>query len=82
MKNSGPLLTRRTVLAAASALAEIADELNGQYVIGYDSPHAPDGQYHSIRVRVRDAGFRVRARSGYIAGGAPSAPATRPRPRR
>jgi len=52
-------------LVAASA--RIADELNHQYVLGYTSPRAPDGRYHSIRVRVRGSAYRVRARSGYVA---------------
>ena len=50
-----------------AATASLADELNHQYVIGYNSPHGADGEYHSIRVRVRGGGFRVRARSGYVA---------------
>ena len=34
------------------ATARIAEELNSQYVLGYTSPRATDGKYHSIRVRV------------------------------
>jgi VWFA-related protein len=49
------------------ALTGIADELNSQYVIGYTSPKAADGRYHSIRVRVRGTDDRVRARNGYVA---------------
>jgi VWFA-related protein len=51
----------------AAATARIAEELNNQYVLGYASPHPGDGQYHSIRVRVRTPGYRVRARNGYVA---------------
>jgi len=50
-----------------SATAVIADELNKQYLLGYSSSRAPDGKYHSIRVRTHDPKFRVRARNGYIA---------------
>ena len=50
-----------------AATARIADELNHQYVLGYTSPAAPDGQYHSIRVRVTRPDYRVRARRGYVA---------------
>ncbi len=50
-----------------TATAAIADELNKQYLLGYSSSRAPDGKFHSIRVRSRDAKFRVRARNGYIA---------------
>jgi Ca-activated chloride channel family protein len=52
----------------AAATARIAEELNSQYVIGYSSPHPGDGKYHSIRVAVSAAGYRVRARNGYVAG--------------
>ena len=52
---------------ASSALAQIAEELNSQYLIGYSSPKGADGQYHSIRVRVRGTDHRVRARNGYVA---------------
>jgi VWFA-related protein len=49
------------------ATAQIAEELNSQYVLGYTSPRGADGQYHSIRVRVAGADYRARARSGYVA---------------
>jgi Ca-activated chloride channel family protein len=51
----------------AAAAARIAEELNSQYVLGYSSPRGADGQYHSIRVRVAGADYRVRARNGYVA---------------
>ena len=41
--------------------------LNSQYVLGYTSPRGADGQFHSIRVRVAGADYRVRARNGYVA---------------
>ncbi len=48
------------------ALSRIADELNSQYLLGYSSPRATDGGYHSIRVRIRGGEHRVRARNGYV----------------
>jgi Ca-activated chloride channel family protein len=51
-----------------AATARIAEELNSQYVLGYSSPRATDGKYHSIRVSVTKPGHRVRARNGYVAG--------------
>ena len=51
----------------AAASARIADELNHQYVIGYSPRHGGDGQFHSIRVRVQGASYKVRARTGYVA---------------
>jgi VWFA-related protein len=50
-----------------AATARIAEELNSQYVLGYHSPRPPDGNYRSIRVRVTNPEYRVRARRGYIA---------------
>jgi Ca-activated chloride channel homolog len=54
------------------ATANIADELNHQYVLGYSSPHPGDGKYHSIRVTVARDGYRVRARQGYVASRRPN----------
>lgn len=51
----------------SAATARIAEELNNQYVLGYYAPRPPDGQYHGIRVKVREPGHRVRARRGYVA---------------
>lgn len=49
-----------------AATARIAEELNNQYVFAYASPHATDGKYHSIRVRVTRPGHKVHARNGYV----------------
>jgi VWFA-related protein len=48
------------------ATTSIADELSKQYYLGYPAAAARDGQWHTIRVEVRN-GYRVRARRGYIA---------------
>ncbi len=53
----------------ADAAGRIADELNHQYLLGYTSSHGADGQFHSIRVRMRDPNYKVRARNGYFAAG-------------
>jgi VWFA-related protein len=50
-----------------TATANIAEELNHQYLLGYSSPHPGDGQYHSIRVRATNPMYKVRARAGYVA---------------
>jgi Ca-activated chloride channel homolog len=49
------------------AAARIANELNNQYLLGYTSMHGADGKYHSIRVRLPNTDYRVRARNGYVA---------------
>jgi VWFA-related protein len=53
------------------ATARIAEELNSQYVLGYSPPHGADGRYHSIRVRMTNSAYRVRARNGYVAAPRP-----------
>ncbi len=49
------------------ATASVADELSKQYYLGYPSTGKRDGQWHTIRVEVRDGRHLVRARRGYIA---------------
>ena len=49
------------------ATAGIADELSKQYYLGYPSPGYRDGKWHTIRVELRNPGYKVRARKGYIA---------------
>ena len=51
----------------APATAGIARELSRQYFLAYPARHAGDGRWHRIRVEVRDADHRVRARRGYMA---------------
>ena len=49
------------------ATGGIADELSRQYFLAYPSAAKKDGQWHTIRVEVRDQRYRVRARRGYVA---------------
>jgi VWFA-related protein len=58
----------RTAYDLDPATAGIADELSKQYYLGYPAPGRKDGMWHSIRVEVRNGGYHVRARRGYIAG--------------
>jgi Ca-activated chloride channel family protein len=48
------------------ATERIAEELNNQYVIGYTPLTRSDGKYHSVRVRVTNDSYRVRARRGVV----------------
>jgi Ca-activated chloride channel family protein len=57
----------RNMADLIGASARIAEELNHQYVLGYTSPRGADGQFHSIRVRIKGSDYRVRARAGYVA---------------
>lgn len=50
-----------------AALSGIAEELNNQYLLGYTSRRGADGEYHSIRVRVKGTDYRTHARNGYVA---------------
>jgi Ca-activated chloride channel family protein len=49
------------------ATAGIADELSKQYYLGSPSPGYRDGRWHTIRVELKNPGYKVRARKGYIA---------------
>lgn len=53
-------------LEIQKVLSAIADELRGQYTIGYYPATPDDGRYHSIRIRTKE-GYVVRARRGYVA---------------
>ena len=35
-------------------------------MLAYMPGHPADGKYHSIRVRVRNGAYKVRARRGYV----------------
>jgi len=48
------------------ATERIAQELNHQYMIGYTPTTRGDGQYHSLRVKVANENYRVRARRGVV----------------
>jgi VWFA-related protein len=65
-QSGGRTLVVRTTGEMLAALSEIAEELDNQYLVGYTSPGAADGKFHSIRVRIRGGDYRVRARSGYV----------------
>lgn len=49
------------------ATTRVADELSKQYYLGYPAGGKRDGQWHAIRVEVRNHNYRVRARRGYMA---------------
>ncbi len=49
------------------ATASIADELSKQYYLGYAAAGKKDGRWHTIRVELQNASYRVRARRGYMA---------------
>jgi Ca-activated chloride channel family protein len=49
-----------------AAFARVADELHGQYLIGF-APPKRDGKVHNIEVRVSERGLRPRARKSYVA---------------
>ena len=49
-----------------AAFAQVADELHGQYLIGF-APPKRDGKVHDIDVRVTQRGLKPRARKTYVA---------------
>ena len=48
------------------ATERIADELNHQYMIGYTPTTRADGSYHTVRVKVSNDSYKVRARRGVV----------------
>ena len=50
----------------AAAFAQVADELHGQYLLGFAPPER-DGKVHDISVRVAQRGLKARARRSYVA---------------
>jgi Ca-activated chloride channel homolog len=56
----------RNTAELAAATERIAEELNHQYLIGYTPTTRSDGKYHSVRVRVTNDAYRVRARRGVV----------------
>jgi hypothetical protein len=49
----------------SAAFPQVADELHGQYLLGF-APPKRDGKVHDVSVRV-DGGLKVRARRSYVA---------------
>ena len=56
----------RSTAELGPATERIAEELNNQYMIGYTPLKRGDGKYHTIRVKVTDDSYRVRARRGVV----------------
>jgi Ca-activated chloride channel homolog len=56
----------RSTAELGPATERIAEELNHQYMIGYTPTTRSDGKYHSVRVRVTNDTYKVRARRGVV----------------
>ncbi|HZA34237.1 MAG TPA: VWA domain-containing protein, partial [Vicinamibacterales bacterium] len=50
----------------AAAFARVADELHGQYLLGF-APPKRDGKTHDVDVRVTTKGLKARAKKSYVA---------------
>jgi len=51
----------------AGGLRRVVTDLSSYYLIGYYSSGKLDGKFHSISVRIKQPGIKVRARRGYLA---------------
>lgn len=54
----------------SAAFADVLEEFRTRYVIGYTPRGVADGGWHPITVRVKGRQVTVRARPGYLTGGA------------
>jgi VWFA-related protein len=50
----------------AAAIRQIAEEVRGQYSLGYIPPKAQAGEFRRVKVAVRGRNYRVRTRRGYF----------------
>ena len=50
----------------AEAFARVADELHGQYLLGF-APPKRDGKVHDVQVRVTAKGLKARSKKSYVA---------------
>jgi VWFA-related protein len=51
-----------------AALAQIADQVRGEYALGLAPEHAPEGRIHRLRVELRKKGRRIRYTPSYFHG--------------
>ena len=56
----------RSATELGPATERIADELNHQYMIGYTPATKGDGKLHTVRVKVSNTAYKVRARRGVV----------------
>jgi Ca-activated chloride channel family protein len=66
-ENGGRTEVVQSSMEIAGAAESIAEELNHQYVMGFTPAHAPDGKFHTLRVRTKNAAYKVQSRRGYVA---------------
>src|SRR5207249_6377796 len=51
----------------SGGMRRVVADLSSYYLLGYYSNGKLDGKFHSISVRVKRPGIRIRARRGYLA---------------
>ncbi len=67
-RSGGRIVEIESVADVEWAFREVLAELREQYAIGYypSPPHTGSGRFRTVRVKVKQPGFRVRAREGYV----------------
>jgi VWFA-related protein len=71
-ETGGASITTSNDLAAG--LTRMARDASSYYLLGYQPERAPDGKWHRLQVKVGRPGLEVRARRGYVATAAATAP--------
>lgn len=66
-RSGGRIVDVGSVREAKPAFEKILEELRQQYVIGYyPTQDLGDGAWHTVEVKVKGEGLKVRAREGYV----------------
>jgi VWFA-related protein len=70
----GRVLTSASTIDLSSAFTRVLEEFRQRYLLSYVPRGVSKDGWHTLRVRVRDRGYAVKARPGYLAGGAAPQP--------
>lgn len=56
----------RNTINFDGALADLSQDFDSFYSLGYRSPRGGDGKYHRVEVKMRRPGLKARHRAGYV----------------
>ena len=66
--SGGTLVDAKNIGDLGQAFRKIANELSSQYSVGYyPSNLERNGEFHTVEVKLKRAGYKARTREGYYA---------------